>query len=155
MRKFAVVSVIAIVALACVVVFAQEEAKTEKQIDPKAELKASIERGKMLFMDPKLGTNEQTCTTCHMQGGTVAGKVGDTEIRAFDSLGTKYPMYWPMANKVITLDQVVNFCIVHPLKGKPLPCDDQRMADLVAYCASVKPMKPEEKKEMKTEGEGK
>jgi cytochrome c len=62
-------------------------------------------------------------------------------------------MYWPMAAKVMTLDQVVNFCITNPLKGEALAWDDQRLTDLVAYCASVKPMKHEERKEEKAEKE--
>jgi hypothetical protein len=49
-----------------------------------------------------------------------------------------------MAKKVMTLDQVNNWCIMNPLKGKPLAWDDQKLTDLTAYVASVK--KVEKKK---------
>ena len=101
----------------------------ENQPDPKAELAKSIEGGKALFNDKSLGTSGQTCNTCHPNGGN------------FDDLGCKYPKYWGMAKKVMTLSQVVNWCIVNPLKGKALAWDDQKLTDLTAYCASVKPSK--------------
>lgn len=101
----------------------------ETHIDPKAELSKSIERGKTLFNDKSLGTSGQTCNTCHPNGGN------------FDDLGCKYPKYWGMAKKVMTLSQVVNWCIANPLKGKALAWDDQKLTDLTAYCASVKPSK--------------
>jgi cytochrome c len=138
-----VVLVMSMVFVAC----AQEEKKPEKMADPAAELRASVARGKALFMDPKLGTTGQTCNTCHMKGGTVAGKMGDMNLKAFDALNAAYPKYWMMAKKVMTLDQVVNWCIMTPLKGETLAWDDVRLTDLTAYCASVKPAKVEVKKE--------
>jgi cytochrome c len=156
MRKLVLLAVVVLVAAMVFVACAQEEKKPEKepekQPDPAAELNASIERGKALFMDPKLGTSGQTCNTCHMEGGTVAGTMGDMDLKAFDALNTAYPKYWMMAKKVMTLDQVVNWCIVTPLKGEPLAWDDIRLTDLVAYCASVTPAKVEMKKE-EAEGE--
>jgi cytochrome c len=151
MKRATVLAVILMVALATMLAYAQEEKQPEKKMDPKAEMAASIERGKALFMDAKLGTSDQSCNTCHTKGGTMEAKLGDLTVRAFDAINTKYPMYWKMGGKVMTLDQVINFCIVNPLKGKALAWDDQRLADLAAYCASVKPMKHEEKKETKTE----
>jgi cytochrome c len=146
MKRGILVTVIILVALATALVFAQEEKKEmEKKVDPMAEMKASIERGKKLFSDPKLGTNDQMCGTCHVAGGTKPGKLGEKELKAFDALNTKYPMYWMGAKRVMTLDQVVNWCLVNALAGKPLVWDDQKLTDLVAYCASVKPAPPEKK----------
>jgi thiosulfate dehydrogenase len=115
--------------------------------DPHAELKKSIERGKALFMDPKLGTSGMSCNSCHMEGGTKAGKMKDMDIKPFDNLAAGYPKYFMMAKKVMTLDQVVNWCILKPMKGEPLAWDDARLTDLTAYVASVKHMKKAEKKE--------
>jgi cytochrome c len=145
MKHGILLTAIILVVFATVLVFAQEEKEMEKKVDPAAEMKASIERGMKLFNDPKLGTNDQACNTCHMEGGTKPGKLGDKELKAFDSLNLKYPMYWMMAKKVMTLDQVVNWCLVNALKGEPLAWDDQKLTDLVAYCASVKPAPPEKK----------
>lgn len=145
MKRAILLVTIILVALAAVLAFAQEEKEMEKKPNPAAEMKASIERGMKLFNDPELGTSGQTCNTCHMKGGTVPGKMGDKKLMAFDSLNAKYPMYWMMAKKVMTLDQVVNRCIVMALKGEPLVWDDQKLTDLVAYCASVKPAPPPKK----------
>ncbi len=108
------------------------------QVDPDAALKESIENGKKLFMDASLGTSGMSCNSCHAEGGTKDNEMGDMTMKAFDNLNAQYPKYFPMAKKVMTLDQVVNFCITNPLKGKALSWDDQKLADLVAYITSAK-----------------
>jgi cytochrome c len=117
----------------------------EKKADPKMEkmaadaLAKAVERGKELFGDKSLGTNEMTCNSCHPEGGTKEGKMDKMVIPAFMDVAAKHPKFWPMTNKVMTLSQVNNFCIVNPLKGEALKWDDQKLADLSAYVASVKP----------------
>jgi cytochrome c len=81
-----------------------------------------------------------------MKGGTMDGKMGDMKIKAFDAVHKTYPKFWGMAQKVMTLDQVINWCIMTPMKGKPLAWDDQRLADLAVYISTVKPAPPEAKK---------
>jgi thiosulfate dehydrogenase len=147
MKKLVLLAVVILVASVAMLACAQEEKKAEEKIDPAAELMGSIERGKALFDDPELGTSGQTCNTCHAKGGTVDAMLGDKPLKAFDALNTQYPKYWAMATKVMTLDQVINWCIVMPLKGEPLAWDDSKLTDLAAYCASVTPMKEEEMKE--------
>jgi cytochrome c len=123
----------------------KEEAKKAKgeMADAHKELMAAVERGKALFADPALGTTGMSCGSCHMEGGTKPGKMGDMEIKPFMNVAVSYPKYVGMAGKVITLDQIVNVCIMKPMKGTPLKWDDQRLADLSAYVASVKPGKAE------------
>jgi cytochrome c len=128
---------LALVVYACA---QKEEAEEMKPADPAAELAKSVENGKKLFNDKTLGTSGLTCNSCHMEGGTKEGKMGDQVIPAWDNLAPKYPKYFKMAERVFTLEQVVQFCIVNPLKGKPLAWDDQKLTDLTAYCASVKKM---------------
>lgn len=117
----------------------------EKKADPGAEktaadaLAKSVESGKKLFGDKALGTTEMTCNSCHMEGGTKNGKMGKMAIPAFNNVAAKYPKFFPMAKKVMTLSQVNNFCIVNPLKGEALEWDDQKLADLSAYVASIRP----------------
>jgi cytochrome c len=118
------------------VLLAQEGPMTEA--NPKAELRRSIERGRALFSDPKLGTTGQSCNDCHIMGGAKENKMGKMTVKAFDDLAATYPKYFPMMNKVMTLDQMVNWCIVTPMKGPVLAWDDQGLADLVAYTVSVK-----------------
>lgn len=124
---------------------AQKEEENEKAVDPAEELAKSVANGKMLFSDTTLGTSGMTCNSCHMEGGTEEGKMGDMVVPAWDNLAAKYPKYFGMAKRVMTLDQVNNWCIVNPLKGKPLAWDDQRLTDLTAYVASVKKVEKKEK----------
>jgi cytochrome c len=130
-----------------------EEHKKGEVPEAKKELKAAYKRGMELFKDASLGTTGMSCNSCHMEGGTKPGKMGDMEIKPFHMLGKKYPMYFAMGKKVMTLDQVVNFCITTPMKGEALKWDDQRLADLVTYMAHVKPAEEmgEHKKEHKKE----
>jgi cytochrome c len=144
-KKLIVLILAAVIIGSFMLAFAQEKTEEKAKVDPKVELAKSVERGYALFNDKKLGTSGKACSDCHMGGGTQEGKLGDVTVRAFDNLQDKYPMYWPMAKKVMTLDQVVNYCVTGPLAAKPLAWDDQRMTDLVAYCASVKPAKTEAK----------
>ena len=148
MKRVAVFTFVAVVALAFVVAYGQKEKQAEEKMDPESAMKASVMNGKALFGDTSLGTNGKTCNDCHMAGGTMEGKMGKMVIKPFHEVNEKYPMYWMMANKVMTLDQVINWCIMTPLQGEALKWDDQRLADLAAYCASVEPA------EMKMEEEG-
>jgi cytochrome c len=147
MRKTGIVLCLLLL-LTSVLVHAQKEKMKGVDVDPGAELMASIERGKALFNDTKLGTSGMSCSSCHVEGGTKDGKMGDMTIKAFHNMAVKYPKYFPMAKKVMTLDQVNNFCLVNPLKGEPFGWNDQRMADLTAYVASVKAAKMGKKPEM-------
>lgn len=127
--------------------YAQKEEVKKTEVDPAAELVKSIENGKRLFNDKSLGTTGMTCNFCHIEGGTKDTKMGEMTIIAFDNLGAKYPKYFGMAKRVMTLDQVNNWCIVSPLKGKALAWDDQRLTDLTAYVvSSLKAKKTEIKK---------
>lgn len=124
----------------------KEEAEKMEAPDPVAELAKSVANGKKLFNDKTLGTTDLTCNSCHMEGGTKEGKMEETVIPAWDNLAPKYPKYFAMGKRVMTLDQVVQFCIVNPLKGKALAWDDQKLTDLTAYCASVKKAPKKEEK---------
>ena len=135
-----------------------QEKKMMKEADPGHELKMAVERGKGLFMDASLGTTGMSCNGCHVEGGTKSGKMGEKEIPPFMHVAKKYPRYFPMAGTVMTLDQVINWCIMKPMEGKPLAWDDQRLADLSSYVASVGMMKDEktmmkEKEKMKQKQE--
>ncbi|KPJ52781.1 hypothetical protein AMJ39_06930 [candidate division TA06 bacterium DG_24] len=142
--KKATVIISAFVLLALIMFACAKQEEEAMEVDPTAELAASVEHGKELFYDESLGTSGMTCNSCHMEGGTKGGKMGDMTIRAFDDLGSKYPKYFGMATRVMTLSQVNNWCIVNPLEGEALAWDDQKLADLTAYVASVKPAPIEE-----------
>jgi thiosulfate dehydrogenase len=142
MRKALALTLVMAMAFAVVTAFAQDEKAEKKERDPEMEFKFAVKRGKALFNDPKLGTNSVSCNSCHRDGGTIDAIMGEMKVKAFDALNTQYPKYVSMGgqiDKVMTLDQMVNFCIVNPMGGKALAWDDQRLADLVAYCSFVTP----------------
>ncbi|MFB0518369.1 MAG: hypothetical protein ACETWC_03700 [Acidobacteriota bacterium] len=129
-----------IAALGCLflLAYASKGKVATAQVDPKAELMKSVERGKALFMDATLGTSGMSCNSCHPEGGTKEGKMGEMTIKPFDNLAAKYPKYIPSAKRVMTLDQINNWCIVKAMKGEALAWDSQKLTDLTAYVASVK-----------------
>lgn len=137
-QVIAVKRLTSLVAVFAVAASAAASVAQMSDVNPKAELLKSVERGKALFMDESLGTTAQSCSDCHLEGGTKDGTMGNMPLRAFNNIAVKYPRYFKMANRVMTLDQAVNWCILTPMKGKPFAWDDQRLSDLVAYVASVK-----------------
>jgi thiosulfate dehydrogenase len=141
MKKYSILIAILAGAFLFLIAFSQAEKKEAAQVDPDAALKESIENGKKLFMDASLGTSGMSCNSCHAEGGTKDNEMGNMTMKAFDNLNVQYPKYFPMAKKVMTLDQVVNLCITNALKGEALSWDDQKLADLVAYIASAKAKK--------------
>ena|GEM_PF-171341 len=157
--KKALTLILAVLFVTCVLLaYADEQEKgkgAEEMVDPAAELAKSVKNGKALFNDKSLGTSGMTCNSCHVEGGSRDGKMGDMTIPAFDNLGAKYPVYFKMAERVMTLSQVNNWCITMPMKGEALSWDDQKLADLTAYVASVKKAEAEtrakEAKETKEE----
>ena len=82
--------------------------------------KKAVKLGKKLWKSKKLGTSGQSCATCH-GGGDGLG---------FDK---PFPHYVSMADDVVTLDQMINFCVINPLKGEPLKWNSKEMTALAAY----------------------
>lgn len=87
---------------------------------------SAVERGKALFSDPSLGTSGSTCKTCH-----------PSPEASMKGVGKKYPAYFALAKRDMTLKQVINFCIENPLKGKALPENDEKLLALEAYLKSI------------------
>ena len=82
--------------------------------------------GKRLFNDPALGgsENELTCNSCHSDGA----RIEHAGTKKYTSL---------MGQPAGSLEDVVNICIVRPLKGKALKKDSKEMKDIVAYIKSL------------------
>jgi cytochrome c len=47
-----------------------------------------------------------------------------------------YPKYQRQLGRVALLRDMINWCIEHPVRGKPLTSDDPRMRALEAYIAA-------------------
>ena len=91
--------------------------------------KASVERGKELFNDTKLGTNGNSCATCHPDG------------KGLEGAGMKKSWTTP-AGSTKTLEDAVNLCITVALKGKALDVKSPDMQSLVLYIESLGKKRP-------------
>jgi cytochrome c len=80
---------------------------------------ASLDKGKALFNDPKLGTTGKSCNTCHPDG------------RGLDNAGAKSD-----------LANILNSCITKGLKGKALDVKSVEMQSLMLYVKSFGEKKP-------------
>ena len=86
--------------------------------------------GEELWTDTKLGTSGLSCSSCHPNGK--------------DLRKGSYPKSIKMAGDILTLDQMINFCMVNPMNAKPLSWNHQKMTAL-AYYVSTHSNDPEKK----------
>lgn len=107
-------------------------------------------RGMRLNMEtkallPQHVGNKLNCTSCHLNGGTVALGSPYVGVSAF------FPSYGARPGKIITLEDRINGCFRRSMNGKPLPLDSADMKAMVAYFDW---MKKETKPEDKVAGRG-
>jgi hypothetical protein len=74
---------------------------------------ATLDKGKTLFNDPKLGTVGKSCNTCHKDGKGVEKAAAKKDLEA-----------------------IINNCITGALKGKALDVKSADMQSLVLYIKS-------------------
>ncbi len=80
---------------------------------------AAVKKGRQIFTDPGLGTNGVVCAQCHPNAANTHPET--------------YPKFQKQLGKVATMAEMINFCIMNPLEGKPLALDDPRMIAIQAY----------------------
>lgn len=78
-----------------------------------------VKKGDELFHSPKLGKNKVSCDQCHPNGANTHPET--------------YPKFQKQIGKVVTLFEMINWCIRNPLEGDPLAADDPKMVALQAY----------------------
>jgi hypothetical protein len=71
--------------------------------------KALLKRGKALWESEKLGESGLSCMTCH----------ADHENLNLDN-AEPWPRHVKMTKDIVTLDQMINYCVINPIAGKPL-----------------------------------
>ena len=84
---------------------------------------ASVEKGKVLFNDTKLGAAGKSCSTCHKDGSGLSNAAAKAE-----------------------LPSIVNTCITKALQGSALKPDSVEMQSLVMYIKTFGEKKPAKKK---------
>lgn len=101
-------------------------------------LTGSAKAGKILFNSTKISTNGMSCASCHANHGLFSA-----------SFAEPYPHKVSMAHEQlgrsnIYLDEMIQACMVIPMKAKAFAWDSQGLADLTAYSAELqKTFKPE------------
>jgi thiosulfate dehydrogenase len=94
--------------------FTQEDLKRWEQ-----EFITVVNEGDQLFHSGKLGENGVSCDQCHPN--------------ATNTHPETYPKFQKQMGKVISLFEMVNWCIRNPLEGKSLAVDDPKMTALLSY----------------------
>ncbi len=89
--------------------------RTEAITDMKMLDESSLE----LWSDTKLGKSGKSCASCHPDGMLLSKRA--------------YPRYIKMTGDILTLDQMINFCMKNPMKAKPLKWNSKEMTTLAHY----------------------
>lgn len=96
--------------------FTQEDLKRWEQ-----EFLSVVNEGDKLFHSGTLGGNTVSCDQCHPNASNTHPET--------------YPKFQKQIGRVVTLFEMLNWCIQNPLEGKPLAADDPKMVALQAYIA--------------------
>ena len=78
-----------------------------------------VKTGRELWVSPEIGTNGVDCAQCHPNAANTHPET--------------YPKFQQQIGKVVTLGEMFNWCLQHPLEGKPLELDDPKMVAMLAY----------------------
>ena len=78
-----------------------------------------VKEGDKLFHSSTLGKNKVSCDQCHPNGANTHPET--------------YPKFQKQLGRVISLFEMVNWCLRNPLEGDPLAADDPRMVALLSY----------------------
>jgi cytochrome c len=87
-----------------------------------SEFQTVVKQGRAAFTDPSLGSNGVVCAQCHPNAANTHPET--------------YPKFQKQLGKVISLWEMVNWCLRNPLEGQALAADDPKMTALVSYITS-------------------
>ncbi len=96
-----------------------------------------ISQGKIAFNNPGVGTNNLSCASCHQNKGQKQQVVQREPAPKLKGIAAIYPRYSFEQEKVITLEQQVNYCIEEKLYGTPLPLDSETIVAICCYVTSL------------------
>jgi cytochrome c len=84
-----------------------------------AEFMTVVQAGRELWTSPTLGTNGVACAQCHPNAANTHPET--------------YPKFQQQLGRVITLREMINWCLQQPLEGKAIDVNDPKMVALEAY----------------------
>ena len=90
-----------------------------------------VAEGKLLWEDKSLGTSGLACANCHINNGNF-----------HKTFLKSYPHYVAMPHaqagvKQVSADEMVQFCMIVPMAGKPLDWGSRKLAALAAYTGAI------------------
>ncbi|MDE1941944.1 MAG: c-type cytochrome [Betaproteobacteria bacterium] len=93
--------------------------------------------GMRLMMDSKELMPEHVgdvlqCTSCHLNGGTVA------HAAPYPGVAAVFPTYRPRSGKIIDIKDRLNGCLRRSMNGKPLDKESRELSAMVAFMDSMK-----------------
>ena len=119
-RKAAIFSAtLVIVGLVVVALIQADEFSKEDQQRWQDEFMTVVAQGRELWTSPTLGTNGVACAQCHPNAANTHPET--------------YPKFQQQLGKVISLRDMINWCLMNPLEGEPLELDSKEMVALEAY----------------------
>jgi cytochrome c len=84
--------------------------------------KKLVTAGERLWNDEKLGASGFSCMTCH----------ADYENLKFGKV-KGWPRFVKMTGDIVTLDQMINYCMMNPMEANPLDPNSIEMTAMAAY----------------------
>ena len=84
-----------------------------------AQFQQVAQQGRGLWTTPVLGTNGVVCAQCHPNAANTHPET--------------YPKFQKQLGKVVSIWEMINWCIRNPVQGQPLDAADPRMTALQAY----------------------
>ncbi len=82
-----------------------------------------VAMGKKLWNDESLGNSGFSCMTCHEDHDKL--NIGKHK--------GAWPHYVHMTKDIVTLDQMINFCMINPMEGEQLDPNGIKMTAIAAY----------------------
>lgn len=81
-----------------------------------------LAKGEKLWNTESLGNSGQTCMGCH------------DDYENFEETASKpFPHFVSMPKDIVTLDQMINFCILNPMDGKMINANSLEMTAMSAF----------------------
>lgn len=103
---------------------------------PDGALGASIRRGQAIFTAtadslPDHVGNDLSCSSCHLDGGTRPGAL------PLQGIYAQFPQYRPREDRVFSIEDRINGCMLRSMNGTTVPLDDPRLRDMVAFLSHL------------------
>lgn len=98
----------------------QADEFTQEDLDRwEQEYMTVVQQGRELWVSAELGTNQVACAQCHPNAANTHPET--------------YPKFQQQLGKVVSLRDMINWCLMNPLEGERLALDSKEMIALEAY----------------------